>query len=260
MFVNPQWDGPTFIAPQNPDFGVFTGAFGGWTTAHALTAGLPLMNAEQVPIALTVDFTKGIAAGEVRSTPRVVSQSKSTTFVSVATTQADALCANTSLIFNRRRDTDHIALLHAPEAPPPESLKESKFEHPIATWISQYEMRFVAGRPLQRNQNMRSLMWMRPRPAQTWTWPVLAGFADANFPRIFFHYDTPSPIATVTMSVHFHLTLEAFAALGDDYLLVDASAAIAHAGLYDQTVRIWSRSGALVASSTQIAVFGVKAA
>jgi acyl-CoA thioesterase len=99
---------------------------------------------------------------------------------------------------------------------------------------------------------------MRPQPARRWSWPGLAGFVDANFPRIYFQYEELSPIATVTMSAHFHLTAPEFEALGDDYLLVDASAAVAHAGLYDQTVRIWSRNGALVATSTQLAVFGVK--
>jgi acyl-CoA thioesterase len=258
MFPNAHWEESTFIAEQNPAFGVWSGAFGGWTTAHALTSALPLMTTEQVPVALTVDFVKGVAAGTVRSTPRVVSASKSTTFVNVATTQADVLCANSSVIFSRRRETDRLALLQAPAAPAPESVLESAFTHPIATWIAQYEMRFIEGRVLQRNPHMRSLVWMRPRPTQRWTWVSLAGFVDANFPRIYFHYDALSPIATITMSAHFHLTASQYDALGEDYLLVDANAAIAHAGIFDQTVRIWTRAGMLVASSTQIAVFSVK--
>jgi acyl-CoA thioesterase len=258
MFPDSKWEDSTFVAPQNPDYGVWSGAFGGWTAAHAVTSALPLMTAEQVPVALTVDFVKGVAAGEVRSKPQIVSASKSTTFVNIATSQNAALCASTSLIFSRRRDTDHHALLQAPAAPMPHSVPQSEFTHPIATWIAQYEMRFVEGRLLQPNPHMRSLVWMRPQPARRWSWPVLAGFVDANFPRIYFHYQELSAIATVTMSAHFHLTAAEFDALGDDYLLVDASAALAHAGLYDQTVRIWSRSGALVATSTQIAVFSVK--
>lgn len=257
LFPDGLWHDHAFIAAQNPSFCVFSGAFGGWTTAHAMTAALPLMQAEQVPVALTVDFTKGVGPGEVRSLARVVSQSKSTLFAEVHTTQGETLCAKVSAIFSRRRTTDHVALLPAPSAPAPETVAESRFKHPIATWIDQYEMRFVVGRPLQRTPQMRSLMWMRPRPAVAWSWPVLAGFADANFPRIFFYYDTVTPIATVTMSVHFHCTQNQLEALGEDFLLVDASAAIATAGFYDQTVRIWSRAGALVASSTQMAVFNV---
>jgi acyl-CoA thioesterase len=261
MFENPSWQGDTFISPTNPKFSVFSGAFGGWTVAHAMTAALNHKTEEQTPLALTIDFCKGIGEGVIESTPSIVSATKSTSFVQVKTTQNGALAAQTSVVFSRRRDTDHIPLLAAPTAPAPESIKRSDFAHPVATWIGSYEFRFIEGDVLNRNANMRSLAWMRMRPAQAWTWATLAGLADANFPRIYFHYPELSPIATVTMSVHFHLTNDELATLSaDDYLLVDASAALAHAGIFDQTVRVWTRDGRLVLSSTQIAVFSVKSA
>ena len=212
---------------------------------------------EQTPIALTIDFLKGIGVGAVSSTPEIRSQAKSTSFIAIATSQNEIACAQTSLITNRRRATDSVAALAAPAADPPEIYAASTYSHPIATWIDQYEMRFVAGTPLTRTPQMRSLAWVRERPMRVWTWATLAALGDANLPRIFFHYDSLTPIATVTMSVHFHIDEAALAALAGDFLLVDASSAIAHAGLFDQTVRVWSQAGALVLSSTQIAVFNV---
>jgi acyl-CoA thioesterase len=257
MIENISWQENTLIADHDPRYGVFSGTFGGWTAAHALIAAQKLAPPEQTPITLTVDFLKGIGPGSVQSAPQVRTQTKSTSFIDITTSQNDIACAHTSVITNRRRVTDSIAALAPPAVAFPESISASDFSHPIATWIDQYEMRFVKGTPLTRTPQMRSLAWMRESPVRAWTWAALAALADANLPRIFFHYDALTPIATVTMSVHFHIDAAALAALADDFLLVDASSAIAHAGLFDQTVRVWSRAGALVLSSTQIAVFNV---
>jgi acyl-CoA thioesterase len=257
MIENISWQDNTLVADHDPRYGVFSGTFGGWTAAHAMHAAQQLTPPEQTPIALTIDFLKGIGPGRVRSAPQVRAQTKSTSFIDITTSQSEIACARTSIITNRRRATDSIAALAPPAVPLPESIAASDFSHPIATWIEQYEMRFAKGTPLTRAPQMRSLAWMRERPTRAWSWATLAALADANLPRIFFHYDTLTPIATITMSVHFHIDAAALAALGDDFVLVDASSAIAHAGLFDQTVRVWSRAGALVLSSTQMAVFNV---
>ncbi len=257
MIDHVSWQDKTLHSPHDRGYGVFSGMFGGWTAAHAMTAAMSLAPPEQTPIALTIDFLKGIGEGSVQSTPVVRSQSKSTTFIAITTSQNEIACAHTSIIVNRRRATDSVAALTVPAAPAPEEVAPSTFTHPIATWVDRYEMRFIAGTPLIRTPHMRSLAWVRERPQRMWTWATLAALADANLPRIFFHYAALTPIATVTMSVHFHVDTAALAALADDFLLVDASSAIAHAGLFDQTVRVWSRDGALVLSSTQIAVFNV---
>jgi acyl-CoA thioesterase len=257
MIENISWQENNLLADHDPRYGVFSGTFGGWTAAHAMLAAQRLTPPEQTPIALTIDFLKGIGPGSVQSAPQIRSQTKSTSFIDVTTSQNDIACARTSVITNRRRQTDSISALSAPTALAPEAFAASPYSHPIATWIEQYEMRFVEGTPLTRTPQMRSLAWMRERPNRAWTWATLAALADANLPRIFFHYDSLTPIATVTMSVHFHMDAEALTALANDFVLVDASSAIAHAGLFDQTVRVWSRAGVLLLSSTQIAVFNV---
>jgi acyl-CoA thioesterase len=257
MIENISWQENSLLADHDPRYGVFSGTFGGWTAAHATLTALKITPPEQTPISLTIDFLKGIGPGSVQSTPQIRAQTKSTSFIEVTTSQSDIACARTSVITNRRRVTDSIAALSAPAARAPEAFAASTYSHPIATWIEQYEMRFVEGTPLTRTPQMRSLAWMRERPRRAWTWATLAALADANLPRIFFHYDSLTPIATVTMSVHFHMDADALAALADDFVLVDASSAIAHAGLFDQTVRVWSRAGKLLLSSTQIAVFNV---
>ncbi len=222
-----------------------------------MTAAQTQAGEGQTPISFAMDFLRGVAPGALCSTASVVSKTKSTTFVNVRSAQGEDLCANASVILSKRRVTDTIASAQMPAAPPPDQVAEATFSHPIATWISQYEQRFVVGEILTRNPRMRSLSWARPKPAAPWTWVNLAAFADANFPRIFLHYETLTAIATVTMSIHFHCTQPELDALGNELLLVEAFCDAANAGVYDQTVKVWSRAGQLVMSSTQIAVFSV---
>jgi acyl-CoA thioesterase len=201
---------------------------------------------------------RGISEGVASARPRVQSASRSTQFIQVETWHADALCAVSSVVLARRRDTDRAESVAMPEAAPPESLTALPSMQTPVTWIDRYDMRPVNGMLRKKSPAMRSLMWSRLKTGEVLDYPRLAAIADANFPRIFYHYDAPSPIATVTMSVHFHAHQEDLAAVGSDFVLLEASNQIARDGFFDQHVRIWSRAGVLLATSTQLVWFDVK--
>jgi acyl-CoA thioesterase len=107
---------------------------------------------------------------------------------------------------------------------------------------------------------MRSLVWTRFRDEQPLNAARLIALADASFPRIYYHYDAVVPISTVTISVHIHASVQAIEAISADFLLLEASSNGAQAGFFDQQVRLWSRNGDLLATSTQLVWFGVKSA
>ena len=144
-----------------------------------------------------------------------------------------------------------------PRCAPPESLQTIAIDGGPVTWIKQYDMRPALGNLRQRSPQMRSLTWVRLSNDRNLSFVTLTALSDASFPRIFYHYDAPSPIATVTMSVHFHAAAADLAAIGGDFVLIEASNQLARDGFFDQHVRVWSRGGDLLATSTQLVWFDV---
>ena len=54
------------------------------------------------------------------------------------------------------------------------------------------------------------------------------------------------------MTIYFHATDDELAAVGNDYVLNEMTGARGHASIADQSLRLWSRSGVLLASSNQL--------
>ena len=60
------------------------------------------------------------------------------------------------------------------------------------------------------------------------------------------------PAGTVTMTVHFHASASDIAAQGDAPVLGVADAQVFTRNFGDQSAQIWSRSGRLLATTTQL--------
>ncbi len=260
FIVQPNTHGITLTAAMQPEYAAFVGAFGGWTAAQAVLASRHLAREDEQPIALTIDFQQGISPGDVMAQASVVKQTKSTQFMSVKTLQDETLRASSTIIWSRRRDTENLDCAAFPVVPDPLTLQPDALPPTPNTWINQFDMRHAHGKPLTRSEHMHSLVWTRYRDNLPLTAHRLAAFADASLPRIFYHYNALSPISTVTMSVYFHATAEDLAQVGNDFVLIDASASAARAGFYDQQLRIWSRAGVLLATSAQLVWFNVQSA
>jgi acyl-CoA thioesterase len=245
------------VAPMDPNFGVYTGAFGGWTAAHAMLAATDLAVNEMYPVTMTINYLKGIDLGDVQSMATVRGAAKSTRFIDVATSQDDGLCAVSTVVLAKRRGTEPVVVVEMPFSDSPENIEPLVMPVGPATWIRQYDMRYVVGVPLKPSIEMRSRVWTRLADRQPLSYATLTALADASVPRIFFHFTTPTPIATLAMTVQFHCDADVLAEIGDDFVLIDARGGKAMDGFFDQYVRIWSRAGVLIASSTQMSRYDV---
>ncbi len=268
MLDSAEWDetAAELRAPMDLGFAVYKGAFGGWTAAHVLVAA-QRWGAQQAkaaggesmaPLSLNVEYLRGFGAGVVASRPQLERATRATQFVRVQTWHNDLLCASSSVVLAVRRATGRVESATMPTAAAPETLAALPSIGIPASWVERYDMRPVSGQLLQQTPAMRSLIWSRHQDGRALSYPTLAALADANFPRIFYHYAAPSPIATVSMSVHFHANEQDLASVGSDYVLLEACNHIARDGFFDQQVRIWSRAGVLLATSTQLVWFDVK--
>ncbi len=269
----------TWRGPTEAGYGTFLGAFGGWTCAAGVMAATELVNTTagtgREPLALTINFAGPVRDGLVALDPVIAAGTKSTSHVSLTVwsetladpsdtrdtnVRAPMPSATMSLVFAKRRAGDRIDVVPMPQAPAPDSVARANFANKQVSWPSQYDHRMVLGQPFKANAGMRSLTWTRNIDLAPLTFARLAAMADASLPRILFHYPAVSPISTVTMTVQFHCDAAELAAVGDDFVLVDAQAQAARHGHFDQHVRMFSRAGQLLATSTQLVWFDVQPA
>jgi Thioesterase-like superfamily len=259
----------TWRSPTEPGYSTFIGAFGGWTCAAGVLSATELVNAvsgDALPLlALTINFIGPVRDGFLAVEPVITASTQSTSHVSLvawhetaADVRASAPAATMSMVFAKRRDGDRIDVAPMPEAAAPDSVPRARFSNDKVSWPAQYDQRMVLGTPFQANPGMRSLTWTRNADLAALTFARLAAMADASLPRIFFHYPAVSPISTVTMTVQFHCDAAELAAVGNDFVLIEATAQTARHGHFDQHVRIFSRTGQLLATSTQLVWFDVK--
>jgi acyl-CoA thioesterase len=253
------WQSDRIVAPMEPGYAAFAGAFGGWTAAGAVLAAQHIAAPEFQPLSLSIEFLKGIGPGEVAWLPQEIRRTRSVQYLRVQTRQADADVATASLVFALRRHTDRIANVAAPRCAVPEALPRLALERVPVTWPERFDLRLAEGQLLQASTAMRSCQWTRFLDAQPLSHARLAALADATFPRIFFHYEQVARISTVTMSVHFHALTSEIERSGKDFVMLEAGSQAAQHGFFDQWVRIWSRAGELLATSTQLVWFDVPA-
>jgi acyl-CoA thioesterase len=244
-------------APMEPGYGVFKGAFGGWTAAHALLAAQGVAPSPLEPVALSIDYLGAILPGSVLASPTIVQETRSMRFIAVRTMQEAALRASSTVVMAARRDTARVDAATIPACAPAESVARFALEGGPNTWLQRFDMRCVLGKPLRPNPNMRTLTWTRLLDTSPNDHAAITAIADASIPRIFFHFDHITPIATVTLSIHYHANSAELATAMQDFVLVDSAAHAARHGFFDQQVRIWSRTGVLLATSTQMARYDV---
>jgi acyl-CoA thioesterase len=96
------------------------------------------------------------------------------------------------------------------------------------------------------------LAWIREITGRRIDYLQLAYLADAYAPRSFFWSDGPGMSATMSLSVYFVGARAEIDAVGDDYVLTDATGTRGADSTSGQQARLWSRQGALLATTEQL--------
>lgn len=63
------------------------------------------------------------------------------------------------------------------------------------------------------------------------------------------------PSGTISLTTYFHADQHELDAVGDDFVLASAHANRFDRGYFDQSARVWTRQGGLLASSHQVVYF-----
>ncbi|HEY5437915.1 MAG TPA: hypothetical protein VIJ99_03360 [Acidimicrobiales bacterium] len=137
-----------------------------------------------------------------------------------------------------------------PEVPDPSSL-ELIFPAPAASG-ARMGVRPIFGSPQHLQDSTHTTGWVRETSGRTIDHLQLAFLADHRAPRSFLWSDGPRPSTTLTLSVYFHATNDELASVGDDEVLSEAFGIRGTQSTSEEHLRLWSRSGALLATSVQM--------
>ncbi len=252
-----------FLAQAHPAYWNFAGPFGGVTAGTVMAAIMrsPERAAVAVatPLAMTLNFIAPLIEGEYTIETECTAQTRSTQHWNVTVRLADGKPALTgSAVFATRREN----AFSADELNFPEIMRaDSKGNKPAGIsvppqraplWPQQYDVRFVEGRPLYENSTSRSVTWLRDAPPRSLDWCSLAAYCDTIFPRLYFRQTHLAPIATVSMTIHFHASQAELDAVGTAATVVSASARRFAHGFYDHAGAIWRDDEVLLATTEQV--------
>ena len=243
--------GPTrWLAYADPDHESITGMFGGWTAGVTLGAVMRSAARRVAPSAMTINFIGAITPGEeaaIEVSRLGGGRSIEHWRADVRLMSDDAILASGMVVLTNRRATDSHLQFSMPTVPDPEVIAEFHAPGPQG---QQTMIRLISGDYASGDSS--SSHWMRERSGRPLDHVQLAYLADQNAPRSFFWGPGPRSSATLTMSVYFHASDDEMAAAGGDYLLAETTGTRGHQATSDQQARIWSRQGALLATTEQL--------
>ena len=241
-----------WIAHADPNYESMNGMFGGWTAAVALRAVCDEADGAKTPAALTVNFVGKVEPGsDVLIRTRCVGGGRSVSYWQSELTADDVTLAVASVVLTERRDTDAHLEITMPDAPDPATL-EVTYPAPGSAG-ERAGVRPIFGLPPHNRDSTYSTGWVRDTTGRSLDHAQLAFLADHRAPRSFFWSDSPRPSATLTLSVYFHATESELAEVGDDELLSEAFGTRGAQSTSEEHLRLWSRHGALLATSVQMA-------
>jgi acyl-CoA thioesterase len=244
----------TAVADRNYESS--NGMFGGWTAAVALHAVSGSAAGEGEPSVIHVNFIGRIEPGTnlIIQTRRIGGSHAVSHWMAELMSQGEqAPLASASVILADRRPSDEHAEISAPKAPDPETL-ELIYPAPGSAG-ERCAMRPIEGYPPFGRTTTYSTAWVKEISGRSVDHLQLAFLSDFRPPRSFYWSDGPRPSATLALSVYFHATKMELAEVGDDYLLSQAFGTRGAHSTSEEHLRLWSRGGALLSSSVQMAWF-----
>ena len=249
-----RWQGRT-----SPDYWAFVGPFGGFTAATILRALIDHPQRAGDPLALTVNYCAPIAEGPFDLDIRLVKANRSSQHWCVELSQggADVATLATAVFAERRPSWSHQAA-RVPEAKPFATIRP--YTGIAAPWVKQYDFRFIDGDPnfaagKDAPASAYSRLWIGDRVPRTIDMLSLVSMSDAFFARVFHARRELVPFGTVTLTTYFHTGADDLAAENTTHVLACADAKVFNRSYQDQTGELWSPSGALIATTTQMGYF-----
>ena len=233
------------------------GPFGGITAAAMLKAALEHRDRQGEPVTLTVNFAAAIQDGDYEIEAQATRTGRSTQHWYMSMWQAGEIVTTATAIFAMRKPTWGATDLHPPIFPAQGETKP--FHSPIMPpWTKQY--RFYMADDFENlvqtaqptSETLQSIQDNPPRPLDFLS---LTAMCDVFIPRIFVRRSQFVPAGTVAFTVYYHADSAVLAEHGTAEVMGQARGNRFYNRYFDQSAEIWTRSGDLLATSTQVVYF-----
>jgi acyl-CoA thioesterase len=245
------WAGEADTAYSHPG-----GQFGGWTAAVLLKAAMMEPGTRGAPLSVTTLFTDAVGAGPIQVRTRLLRAGSRLEFWRAELAQRDKVCAHAQITFGQRRASPGFTDAAMPEIPAPKSPGMVSFSPPtkFGEQLEGWSMPWPSDhKPAEAPA--RSVFWARHRHGVEMDYCLLALLADFSPPRVMLKRGTFMFSSTVSMNMYFHASEEEVAGVGPDFALNDTVARRCGGGYFDHELKLWSRSGALLLTSEQVATY-----
>jgi acyl-CoA thioesterase len=245
----------TYAAETDPAYWNRIGPFGGWIAALLLRSVLEDPRTIGEPLSFSINFAGAMEQGAFEIRLRELRHGRSTTFWSAELVQvqneSEMLCAFATIVMARRRETPSFIEIAPPNVPPPEGLRANRAAAAMGlAFLERLDLRF-AGTNFPFPDDGETRTWVRSVDAAELDFETLTALCDSGFPQIFVKLKQPVPISSVTLNVFYWTTREELVSVGPDFLLNVARLRVARNGFFDTSTAMWSRSGALLATTEQ---------
>lgn len=240
-----------------PAWANMVGPFGGITAAALLRAVETHPDRLGDPLALTVNYAAPIADGEFDIALRAARTNRSNQHWIIELRQGDEVKTTATAVFGTHRDTWADIEAHPPTAPAPEDIPRSAFFEAIV-WAKRYDMRFTEGAIPDDgvlSDSSTTTLWVRDEQERPLDFAGLTAISDVFYPRVFLRRGGFIPAGTISLTTYFHADQTQIESVGSDFMLGSAHANAFSRGYFDQSSHLWSRDGALLASSHQLVYF-----
>jgi acyl-CoA thioesterase len=250
-----------WVGEADPSYAHLGGRFGGWTAAMLLRAAMLEPGDRGEPLSLTVLFTDAIGDGPIEISTRLLRSGARLQFWRSELAQRGKLCAHGQVTFGMRRETTAYTDAVMPKVKPPEEIIiPPGMVPPPVPFLQQFQSRWLTipfpNHPdVDTNAPTRSVFWGRDAHGRAMDYTWLAAICDYAPPRVAWKRREFTPSSTVSMTVHFHATPDELAEVGSDFTLTEVDCRRCEGGYFDHELKVWSRSGRLLATSEQVAAF-----
>lgn len=252
------------VAAPTTEWANMVGPFGGITATTLLSAVHTHPDRIGDPLALTVNYAAPITDDDFDVTLRAARTNRTNQHWIVELSQDDVVKTTATAIFALRRDSWSDTEARPPGTPPPERLPS--VDPGLVRWTGRYNMRYVEGAMPGRGEDpspsSTSTLWVRNKAGHPVDYPALAALCDIFYPRVFLRRGGFVPSGTISLT-----TL-----LPSRSTRVPSRSARARrrgrrlrpgqrprqplrTRLFDQSARVWTRQGGLLASSHQVVYF-----
>ena len=242
----------------HPEWANMVGPFGGITAAAMLRAIESHPDRIGEPLALTVNYAAPIADGDFDISLRAARTNRTNQHWIVELSQDGDVKTTATALFAVRRDGWADTETRPPTAPDPEELSLTVFPASSdgrASTTCGSSKGPCPAKTVNRVPRRRPPLWVRDAAQRPVDYPALAALCDIFYPRVFLRRGGVIPSGTISLTAYFHADQHQLDGVGNDFVLCTAHANRFSRGYFDQSAQVWTRDGALLATTHQVVYF-----